>query len=554
MYLIYNIFRYLLFLTFALITFENVNSQVARYGHTANLINQKIYIIGGKDATGAFVNDSLILDLSSNLSLVNISNNININSLNYSVAWGTSVDNGSNIFYFGGVTSENKATANIIQYDTKQNQLSKPLDVSASLSPRRGLNSVSDQNGRWYIYGGSSDAYDDYHKLTSNSDTTVYNLTLTSNDDSLMFATKKVSNQTSNRFDYTATVIGNNIIYIGGLRATNDFIGMEEIGIFQTDTMKWRKIIAANATGPVPKRGGHTAVKLNDNRILIYGGYSDYSDPIPMSNNNAVALLNIQNLGARTGETFTWQFPIISSSPYRDTQQIPYWHTATIYNNYMIVVYGKFDDITTNTKLTRKAIRASKQPLLAILDVSNEASMTWVQSITSTPTTSTPTTSTSNTTTPKSDGKKNKSIVGGIIGGFLGIVLLGLGFFYYRKYRKNDKNQLFVQKSIASTSQNHSSMAIELKQLSNTPVLLTPPLTNLNTSNLPSVGSRDPLDVASPRPTLLKQRKFWCTCNPISDSIKIHLRVTNFHQVINLHSALHTCNNNVMLEKQSLQK
>ncbi|CAG8454864.1 13512_t:CDS:2, partial [Ambispora leptoticha] len=385
-------YTYFLFLTFALITFENVNSQVARYGHTANLINQKIYIIGGKDATGAFVNEMQILDLSSNFSLANISNNfIKITSLNFSVAWGTSVDNGSNIFYFGGVTSENKTTADIIQYDPKQNQISKPLEVSASPSARRGLNSVIDQNGKWYIYGGSSDVDDNYHNLTSNSDTAVYYLMLTSNDDSLTFATKMFPDQTLNRFDYTATVIGNNIIYIGGLRTTNDFIGMEEIGIFQTDTMEWRKIIAANAAGLVPNRGGHTAVKLNDNSILIYGGYS----PNPMNNSNAVALLSIQNLGAQNGETFTWKLPTISSSPYQNQQQIPYWHTATIYNNYMIVVYGKFD----NTMTTQPAP-------VAILDVSNEASMTWVQSITSTPIATTPTI-TPITTKPKSGGKKN---------------------------------------------------------------------------------------------------------------------------------------------------
>ncbi|CAG8643218.1 14375_t:CDS:2, partial [Ambispora leptoticha] len=338
---------YFLFLTFALIAFENVNSQIARYGHTANLINQKIYIIGGKDATGAFVNEMQILDLSSNFSLVNISNNfINITSLNFSVAWGTSVDNGSSIFYFGGVTSDNKATANIIQYDTNQNLLSKPLEVSASPSARRGLNSVIDQNGTWYIYGGSGSIDDNPYHLTSNNDPAIYSLTLTTKK-----FTEQASIQSTNtktRFDYTATVIGNNIIYIGG-QTTNGFIGMEEIWIFQTDTMQWRISNATNA-GLVPNRGGHTAVKLN-NSILIYGGYSDQNSN-PINNNNAVALLSIQNLGARNGETFTWKLPTISSSPYQNQQQIPYWHTATIYNNYMIVVYGKFDNNdNTNTSL-----------------------------------------------------------------------------------------------------------------------------------------------------------------------------------------------------------
>ncbi|CAG8651251.1 5380_t:CDS:2, partial [Ambispora leptoticha] len=392
-----------LFLTFAIIAFENVDSQVARYGHTANLIKQKIYIIGGKDATGAFVNGMQILDLPSNFSSVNTSNNIiniiNITSSNFSVAWGTSVVDDSNIFYFGGVTSDNKATANIIQYDTKQNRLSNPLEVSSSPSARRGLNSVIDQNGKWYIYGGSSDVDDDYHNLMSNSDTAVYYVMLTPNDDSLTFAPKKFPDQTSNRFDYTATVIGNNIIYIGGLRATNDFIGMEEIGIFQTDTMQWRISNAINPANAVPKRGGHTAVKLNDNSILIYGGYSDSNQNL-MSNNNAVALLNIQNLGAQIGETFIWQLPIISSSPYQNPQQIPYWHTATIYNNYMIVVYGKFD------------ITMTQPAPVAILDVSNETSMTWVQSITTTPITTTPITITPIASriienTPKSGGMKN---------------------------------------------------------------------------------------------------------------------------------------------------
>ncbi|CAG8474829.1 13481_t:CDS:2 [Ambispora leptoticha] len=341
---------------------ENFNSQ-ARYGHTSNLINQKIYVIGGKNAT-AFTNDALVLDFSSN-SLDTIVININSVSLNFSVAWGTSVDDGTNIFYFGGVTSNNNLNAKIIQFDTEQNQLSSiTFDALNPPSARRGLNSVL-ENGRWHIYGGSSNIDDDPYSLMPNNDTFVHYLTL---------KTKKftdLSTYLKTRFDYTATILGNNIIYIGG-QTTSGFIGMEEIWMFQTDEMQW--LLLNNLSNPalVPNRGGHTAVKLSNNSLLIYGGYSD-PNSVRMNNNNAVALFSLQNY-----KDFIWTLPIISyQNPLYQNQPIPYWHTATIYNNnnykYMIVAYGKFDTTINNTQLMAMPV--------TILNVSNDISMQWVQLI-----------------------------------------------------------------------------------------------------------------------------------------------------------------------------
>ncbi|CAG8506049.1 1375_t:CDS:2 [Ambispora gerdemannii] len=507
------IFRYIFFvtLTLALNAFENVNSQPPpRYGHTANFIEKerKIYFIGGINANNpSLVLDVLVLDLSSNVSVQSIPSAITVSGYT-PVAWGTSVVDGTKIFYFGGVI----------------------FNISSSIFPavnppraRRNLNSVLDQNKKWHIYGGSDNILDDPRNLMltplsliPTHDLNVHYLDFsTTNEFTFIDKPKPETSSIKVRYEYTATAIGNNIIYIGGKTAPSTFVGMDEIWIFNSDTSEWKKAKNVFKSELVPKRGGHTAVKLNNTSILIYGGYSD---PSIMNNNNAVALLRIQNFEDFTS---TWSLPV-TDTPY----PIPYWHTATIYDRYMIVAYGKFPDASTpvdaaatsgatvgaTSGATVGATVVTPSTTITILDTRD---LKWVQAINQSLINQTGgpngNTSDQDTSVPEknnvSGGKKNNtgSIVGGVIGGLLGVALLAaLGFFYYRK--KNTQAQIFGWPKKTIQSNGEPKAVVKERSLPNIPiqpVLLTPPLTNLNTSSLPSVESRKPLDVASPGPTLL---------------------------------------------------
>ncbi|CAG8652617.1 3212_t:CDS:2, partial [Ambispora gerdemannii] len=424
-------FRYFLFVTLALNVFENVNSQSPRYGHTANFIEQerKIYFIGGIDPNrppfNILVLDVLVLDLSTNVSVESIPSAIPVTGSYTPVAFGTSV-----------------------------------VDAENTPSARYGLNSAIDQNKRWHIYGGCEDS----DEPTSDQNVHYFD-----------FSTKKfITPETSNikvRFDYTATAIGSNIIYIGGQTGNNTFVGMDEILIFNSDTSTWKKAKNVLEFEQVPRRGGHTAVKLNNTSILIYGGLYD-SKSTTMNISNAVALLSIRNF-----EDFTsiWSLPVTSfpDTPYQN-QQIPYYHTATIYHRYMIVAYGKPADANTQQS------QGFKQPIITILDTRD---MKWVpvinQSLIGTPrnTTNGPNGTTNNQgTEPKENNgsgeKKNNtgSIVGGVTAGITIICITIIVWIRYKRrltQKELDNNQHAHLNQIASPAQEFNQLAqvIESDQL-----------------------------------------------------------------------------------------
>ncbi|CAG8531479.1 5360_t:CDS:1, partial [Ambispora gerdemannii] len=132
----------------------------------------------------------------------------------------------------------------------------------------------------------------------------------------------------------------------------------------------------------------------------------------------------------------------------------------------------------------------------------------------------------SNPTSEK--GKNIGGIVGGVIGGILVVALLaGLVFFFYRKMNKSKHgNSESLRGLTASTRQNSTQKSsfppvsdsrslpsipwvsplnsnTSTQSLQSAPVMLTPPLTNLNMSELSSVESRQPLDSNNSGPSLL---------------------------------------------------
>ncbi|KAF0511298.1 galactose oxidase [Gigaspora margarita] len=153
---------------------------------------------------------------------------------------------------------------------------------------------------------------------------------------------------------YTATLLPNGqIIYIGGLtNVSSGYAKMSEVQIFDTIFLNWfNKCVSGDSIGA---RLGHSAVLSHDKSIIIYGGSYGINNTQVFPD---TAILNIK--------TWRWSTPNISqvNAPPPLT-----FHSATIYNNYMIIAFGLITNVENQTFSNK----------IYILDTQN---YTWVTAI-----------------------------------------------------------------------------------------------------------------------------------------------------------------------------
>ncbi|CAG8635200.1 22781_t:CDS:2 [Dentiscutata erythropus] len=228
-----------------------------RSGHTAVLVENKLYFLGGKDNYGQRTNDFFYLDFSKPFLITNLSF-LPFHDLSYLSKSlpphqrGTaSLCGNMSIYFFGGERDlSNKQDSLIYTFNTVSRQWSHPKINGNEPNIRKQLTSTCDSKGRMYLYAGLSDAdmglplkiYNDFNILDtvnliwSKSIKSVSNLTLEFNN------------------GFSATMLKDGIIaYIGG-RNNNGYHDMNKIMLYNTNTASW---------------------SVMDDRILIWGGEND---------------------------------------------------------------------------------------------------------------------------------------------------------------------------------------------------------------------------------------------------------------------------------------
>ncbi|KAG9306417.1 hypothetical protein G9A89_018300 [Geosiphon pyriformis] len=281
-------------------------------------------------------------------------------------------------------------------------------------------------------------------------------------------------------YDHTATFLkdNNRIVFIGGKYSMN------EIHIFNINNSTWKKQEIRGNYKP-KNRGGHTAVLASDERIIVYGGNSDQelSDPL--------VILDTKN--------WTWTKISVKSQPI----PVPFYHTATMFKNYMIIAFG----------IEKESGRTNVSQKITILNT-NDGNFEWLMRSDNNSEGFAESPGDPKLGSQKNDqqaklgsNKKSKAIVGGTISGlvFLGLIA-GIGLFLYRNKRSQG----------TKISQIHQDTLVKPRTLSSPPYLpplprvsafipdkpeglnsLNPSLTNLHISDFPSVQSRPPLDSSS---------------------------------------------------------
>jgi hypothetical protein len=305
-----------------------------RWGHTATLLGNTVYFIGGKDSSKSFITgrdmiwalnvDDLRDTTSPTWASVSATGTNPPNSL---VDHVTGMDkNREQIVVYGGATDDFNNPKALWTFDPNGGVWSAS---SSSGGPEARLYNMAsvDIQGSLYMMGGVADKTSMGPDFSDN--VTFTNSMYSLNMDQLSWQ-KQPPADTANStyYQHTMSYIPDKemIVAIGGNTGT-DMVVMDQVIVYSRKNSVWTAV-TTYGTSP-PARREHTAV-VSGKTIIIYGGcdraYTTYYDDIWVLDT----------------DTWTWtRKDVLNGPPGR------YEHTATMLGNYMLIGFGKRHFITS---------------------------------------------------------------------------------------------------------------------------------------------------------------------------------------------------------------
>uniref|UniRef100_U9U221 Galactose oxidase n=1 Tax=Rhizophagus irregularis (strain DAOM 181602 / DAOM 197198 / MUCL 43194) TaxID=747089 RepID=U9U221_RHIID len=303
--------------------------------HTATLIDNKLYILGGYNLKTNRVKEFFYLDVSVPFNTQELSwqdlSNINMVPLHSSA---TSVKGGPNndtLFLYGG-DSYDQTMALVYTFDSRSIVWSIPKITGFNPARRSGLTGIINNDGRMYLWSGGND--------------TVYvtNEMLILDTINLSWSKGSIINAPIPRNRYSATLLPNNkIIYMGGNNdytltyfhntlniASGTALTLSEIYIYDMINDNWdTKVSNIITSGKIPSnRGGFsTVLGLDGKRVIIFGGY--FINPGYLD--TTLYVLDLAN--------YNWYIPKISGKIPKPRAL----HKANVIGKYMVVSFGKYN-------------------------------------------------------------------------------------------------------------------------------------------------------------------------------------------------------------------
>ncbi|PKK59334.1 hypothetical protein RhiirC2_794975 [Rhizophagus irregularis] len=302
------------------------------YRHTATLIDNKLYILGGWDLNDIPLKEFFYLDVSVPFNTQELSwqdlSNINMVPPHASAASVKGGPNNNTLFLYGGFTTD-QTMALVYTFDSQSIVWSIPKIAGVNTIRKRGLTGIINNDGRMYLWSGRTNTIIDYANEMLILDT----INLSWNKGSII-------NAPAPRINYDAVLLpSNKIIYIGGDNdrtttynpdtlniAKGTALTLSEIYIYDIINDNWDTKVTS---GKIPSnRGGLSAVLgLDGKRIIIFGGYfinPGYSD-------TALYVLDLAN--------YNWYIPKISGKIPKPRAL----HKANVIGKYMVVSFGKYN-------------------------------------------------------------------------------------------------------------------------------------------------------------------------------------------------------------------
>ncbi|CAG8528698.1 5515_t:CDS:2 [Funneliformis caledonium] len=235
-----------------------------RFLHTATFIDNKLYVLGGRNDDG----DELVgkqffyLDVTSSFNAKELLwIDMTGNNIIPSHDSATSVKGGINnntLILFGGIPYNNKQSMDLVyRYDTQINLWLSPNITEKVIIGTNGLTGIFN-NGQIYLFGGKA------------SDEVVNHMPIF---DTINLKWRKASliNAPTSRFVYGATLLPDQrIIYLGGYN--NGPLPLNEVYLYDTINNAWATMTTSGAI-PSDRYGFSVVLGLDGRRIIIYGGY-----------------------------------------------------------------------------------------------------------------------------------------------------------------------------------------------------------------------------------------------------------------------------------------
>ncbi|CAI2179926.1 12942_t:CDS:2, partial [Funneliformis geosporum] len=389
---------------------------VGRYAHSSALIRNKLVFFGGINDKGFCLNEVFYLDLSRSFNIVTPPwIDLTLNSrIPFKSCWGTVSPNDKEqiIYLFGGImfnATDQDFFVSVV-HSFNLNSLSWNIPNVKGITPkrRRNIQSVIDNYGKMYIFGGYADNDLGLETSLDYNDMVILNTVELSWENYII-------NSPKHRDLYTATLLTSGVIvYIGGFEYGLEFADIKKIILYDTNSL----------TCVVENRVGHSAVLAPDGKIIIYGGRKDAMIFIRVSPD--IFVINMET------EQFELTVPPVTSNIGKVPPSLT-CHTANQVDNYMIVAFGNITQPNSDPL-------PLPNPDIYIMDTRN---FTWVNSFEITSanvtTNSKPSITTQSSPTASIIAANYESkfvtmkIIVASIGGILGLVIIIVsGFLIFR--------------------------------------------------------------------------------------------------------------------------
>ncbi|CAB4415148.1 unnamed protein product [Rhizophagus irregularis] len=329
-----------------------------RSGHTATLIGDKIYFIGGSNFsnTNQEAESDVFYYDGNKLAWVEVNSQVNGQDADIPPKHGHTANVGGRnqdlIFIIGG-----DRFSIVYQLDTKTNKIITPIILGA-LPIRDSLSFMSSviYEGKIYLFGGG------YMDIKTDI-TTLYDYHYIFNTINLNWEVGNIVGAPPPRYKHTATLVNEIIYYIGGIQVNNSIISyppMSDIYRYSTKSNTWSSAVARLAPGNTPgPRFGHSAV-LVEGKICIFGGSIDNLSP-----KESIAMLDTS--------TLEWSIPSFKNPRRPNMPTLPnlIYHTATLVDKRMLVAFGNDTDKSVDALFSSSSagISSNKPLTIALLSV-----------------------------------------------------------------------------------------------------------------------------------------------------------------------------------------
>ncbi|PKY31003.1 hypothetical protein RhiirB3_531367 [Rhizophagus irregularis] len=373
--------------------------------HTATLVDNKLYILGGS-LLNEVGKDFFYIDFSvsfniQNLLLIDLSN-INTVPSHFGAASARGGANNDTLFICGGIGNVTVDKVELVySFNLKSNSWSIPKITGQSpISLFAAETGIINHNGMMYFWDGI-----------------VSNVNIL---DTINLIWKKGSSIGAPKggLGSAATLLPDNkIIYMGGIGDKSTLMNL--VYIYDTINDFWSTKITSG-TIPPNKIGSTAVLGLDGQRVIVFGGIPTAD----IANAPKIPLYELNLI------TFEWHIPKTSGSTPASREN----HRANVIGNYMVITFGIFYSEPENDIL--------------LLDISNVNEYIWTNEFnpsssivkSSLPTVPTIPTKPSPLPTISSQqyiSSNNSNIVGAIIGSLIAGALLSFVGSYLYKWNKN---------------------------------------------------------------------------------------------------------------------